>query len=76
MGWNRAMLEQTLEAAYQAEGGPDFAIFVAESDMPAALLQLEHYKKKGRVTSFNRRLAQTQDGRNDKIYIYGYVPAE
>jgi alcohol dehydrogenase YqhD (iron-dependent ADH family) len=76
MGWNRAMMEQTLEAAYQAEGGPDFAIFVPESDMPAVLMQLEHLKKKGRLTSFNRRLAQTQDGRNDKVYVYGYTPAE
>jgi hypothetical protein len=75
MGWNRAVLEQTLEAAYVAEGGPDFAIFVPESDMPAVLLQLEHLKKKNRLTNFNRRLAQTQDGRNDKVYIYGYVPA-
>ena len=60
--WNRETLEEYLAAAYQAAGTEDFTHVVPEADMSAVLLQLQHLKKLGRLTSFNRRNAQQQEG--------------
>lgn len=73
MSWNRDKLEEYLADAYAAAGTVDFPVIVPESDVGAVLVQLHHLKTSGRVTSFSRRQAQIDEGRDDCVNIYGYV---
>lgn len=75
MAWNRDMLEESLQTAYDNAGQTaNFTLVVPEGDMAAVLLQLNHLKAAGRMTSFSRREPQEQSGRDDCVNIYGYVP--
>ena len=76
MGWNRTTLEQFLESDYNSAGQTeDFTLTVPDAeDMRAVLVQLKHLKAAGRITGFDRRAAQTAEGKDNVVYIYGYTP--